>query len=199
MHNSHNEKYDDITGILLAGGKSRRMGVDKALIEIDGKTMFANSLMLLRQYFKTVMIAGDRPDLAANDLLTIPDIYPGSALGGLYTGLCSAKTSWVFVMPCDMPYPDARILKLLVECRHGYDAIVPLTPEGFEPVFALYHKRCLPLMETMLQRGQYRIYDIYQYVKVNFLDWHHLPNGWQRSLLDLNTPEQLARIRKDQE
>ena len=145
------------------------------------------------------MVAGDRPDLAGDGLTVLPDIYPGSALGGLFTGLYSARTEWIFVMPCDLPYPDARIVKLLVDCRNGYDAIVPRTPEGYEPVFALYHKRCLPYMEGLIRRGQYRIFDFYQHVNIHYFDWQHLPEGWQRSLLNLNTPDQLARIKKDQE
>ncbi len=197
MHISHETHMEDITGVLLAGGKSRRMGYDKACIEIGGQTLFSRSLDLLRRYFQTVFIAGDRPDLASPGLLVIADIYPGSALGGLYTGLRSAKTEWIFVAPCDMPYPDARILELLVTRRNGYDAVVPRIPAGYEPVFALYHKRCLPQMEELLQKGQYRIYDFYQRINVLFLDWHELPEGWQRSLLNINTPDQLARLRKD--
>jgi molybdopterin-guanine dinucleotide biosynthesis protein A len=197
MHISHDTHMEDITGVLLAGGKSLRMGYDKARIEVGGQTLFSRSLDLLRRYFQTVFIAGDRPDLASPGLPVIADIYPGSALGGLYTGLRSAKTEWIFVAPCDMPYPDARILELLVTRRYGYDAVVPRIPAGYEPVFALYHKRCLPQMEELLQTGQYRIYDFYQRINILFLDWHELPEGWQRSLLNINTPDQLARLRKD--
>jgi molybdopterin-guanine dinucleotide biosynthesis protein A len=197
MHISHNALMDDITGVLLAGGKSRRMGYDKARIMVGGQTLFCRSLDLLRRHFQAVFIAGDRPDLAPPDLPVIADIYPGSALGGLYTGLRSAKTEWIFVAPCDMPHPDARILELLVSRRNGYDAVVPRTPEGYEPVFALYHKRCLPQMEAMLQQGQYRIYDFYQRINIHFLDWHELPGDWQRSLLNINTPDQLARLREE--
>lgn len=198
MHISHNDETGSITGVLLAGGKSRRMGYDKAAIEVDGQTLFAKSLALLRQYFQAVFIAGDRPDLAGPDLPAIDDLYPGSALGGLFTGLHAAKTDWIFVAPCDMPYPDARILELLVSRRNGYDAVVPRTPAGYEPVFALYHKRCLPQMESMLRQGQFRIYDFYQRINIHFVDWHELPEDWQRGLLNINTPDQLARIREEQ-
>jgi len=189
---THNEIYDDITGVLLAGGKSRRMGVDKACIEINGITLFSNSLKLLRQYFKVVMISGNRPDLAVDGLLVIPDIYTGSALGGLFTGLHHAETDWIFVAPCDMPYPDSRILELLVNQRNGFDAVVPQTPHGYEPVFALYHKRCLRHMEEMLQKQQFRIYDFYQRINISYLKWHQMPDGWERALMNINTLDHLA-------
>ena len=198
MQISHNEFIKDTTGVLLAGGKSLRIGYDKTGIEISGQSLLSRSLDLLRHYFSSVLIAGDRPDLAMDDIPAIPDIYPGSALGGLYTGLKSAHTDWIFVAPCDMPYPDPRILELLLKLRNGYDAVVPRTPQGYEPVFALYHKSCLPHMKSMLQQGQYRIYDFYQSINVHYLEWQHMPEGWERSLLNINTPEQLEQLQKEQ-
>jgi len=198
MHIPHNESKNDTTGVLLAGGKSLRMGQDKARIEINGKPLLSRSLKLLRRHFPSVLIAGDRPDLATADIPAIPDIYPGSALGGLYTGLKSAQTNWIFVAPCDMPYPDVKILELLLMHRNDADAVVPKTPQGYEPVFALYHKNCLPHMEEMLQHGQYRIYDFYQRIKVHYLDWSQMPTGWERSLRNINTPEQLEQLQKEQ-
>lgn len=202
MHIAHNEKlkseWTDMTGVLLAGGRSVRMGCDKARIELAGQTLVSRSLDLLRRYFSRVLIAGDRPDLAQPGIPAIPDIYPGSSLGGLHTGLRAAETDWIFVVPCDMPYPDPRILELLASRRNGFDAVVPRTPNGYEPVFALYRKRCLPIMEAMLQDGRYRIHDFYQELNVHFLDWQQLPDGWQRSLLNINTPAELARISEEQ-
>ncbi len=201
MQNTHIENlstgFEDVTGVLLAGGKSRRMGVDKALLELDGQTFFQRSLELLEQFFTNILIAGDRPDLARPGIPAIADLYSGSALGGLYTGLRAAKTDWIFVAPCDMPYPDSRIVECLLSQRSGADAVVPRTPEGYEPVFALYHKNCLAQMESMLQQNQYRIYDFYQQIAIRFLDQNELPEGWQRALININTPEQLAQLKEN--
>lgn len=200
MLNSHNDNrqqiYPDVTGVLLAGGKSRRMGQDKAVLQLDGMRLFEHSLVLLQQFFTTILIAGDRPDLSCPGIPAIPDIYPGSALGGLYTGLQAAETEWIFVIPCDMPYPDARMVSLLLSHRTGVDAVVPRTTDGYEPVFALYHKNCLLPMEQMLQQKQFRIYDFYQRIDIHYLDPPQLPDGWQHSLINLNTPDQLARIKE---
>ncbi len=198
MQYSHNEIHMDTTGVLLAGGASRRMGFDKAFVPITGKALYTRALDFLCRYFKNVIIAGDRPDLACPDIPAIPDIYPGSALGGLFTGLSAAKTDWIFVAPCDMPYPDPRILEQLLVLRNRADAVVPRTPVGFEPVFALYHKNCLPHMEAMLRNSQFRIFDFYQKIRVQYLDWHKMPGDWQRSLLNINTPEQLAQLQRGQ-
>ena len=199
MQNTHTETYPDVTGVILAGGKSRRMGTDKAHLKLSGHSLFELSLELLQTFFSTIIIAGDRPDLARPGILSIADIYPGSALGGLHNGLQAATTDWIFVAPCDMPYPDARIVKTLLQNRDAVDAVVPRTTAGYEPVFALYHKNCLPQMEAMLQHNQFRIYDFYQRIPIRYLDPPDLPEGWQRSLLNINTPEQLALIEKEKQ
>lgn len=201
MQNSHNDTtsmiFPDVTGVLLAGGKSRRMGQDKALVKLKGQTLFERTLDILQQFFPTIIIAGDRSDLARPDIPAIADIYPGSALGGLHTGLKSAQTEWIFVAPCDMPYPDPLIVRRLLENRKGVDAVVPRTPQGYEPVFALYHKNCLPQMEQMLRNNQLRIYDFYQQIAIRFIDPPQLPDRWQRSLININTPEQLAQLEEN--
>lgn len=197
MQTTHNDKYPDVTGVILAGGKSRRMGTDKARLELSGLTLFERSLQLLQSFFATVVIAGDRPDLASPEVPAIPDLYPGSALGGLHTGLVTATTDWIFVAPCDMPYPDARIIEVLLDNRSGVDAVVPKTAAGYEPVFALYHKNCLPQMEAMLEQSQFRIYDFYQRIAIRYLEPPNLPDGWQRALININTPEQLTQIKKE--
>lgn len=202
MQNPHNEekpadRYPDVTGVLLAGGQSRRMGQDKALLKFNGQPLFERSLALLHRFFSKVIIAGDRPDLAGPDIPAVQDRYPGSALGGLHTGLKTAQTDWICVAPCDMPFPDGRIIERLLAQRNGFDAVVPRTPEGYEPVFALYHKNCLAQMEEMLRRNQFRIYDFYQRINIRYLDPPELAAGWQRALLNVNTPRDLARIKEE--
>ena len=127
MHSSHIAfpplNYPDVTGVLLAGGQSRRMGRDKALIVLDNEPLFSRTLNLLQRYFPNVLIAGDRADLERPGVPAIADTYPGSALGGLHTGLSSAQTDWIFVAPCDMPYPDGQLVELLLQQRNGVDAV----------------------------------------------------------------------------
>lgn len=172
------------------------MGRDKARLQLSGQSMFDRALAMMQSLFARVIIAGDRPDLSTPEVPAIADIYPGSALGGIHTGLVSAQTDWVMIAPCDMPYPDRGIAEALLQCRNGYDAVVPRTPSGFEPVFALYHKNCLPCMTDMLEQGNLRIYAFYQNINIRYLTAAEMPHGWQRSLCNLNTPEDLARARK---
>ena len=78
----------DITGVILVGGKSRRMGRDKAFLDVAGKSLFERVLEVFRESFDRIVLVGDREErFAAYGLPVLPDIYPGSSLGGLYTGL----------------------------------------------------------------------------------------------------------------
>lgn len=203
MHISHiaapvtSKPYADVTGVILAGGRSRRMGQDKATLEVAGATLFDRTLTMLCGLFPRVLIAGDRPDLTRPEVPCVPDIYPGSALGGIHGALSAASTPWIFVVPCDLAYPDPELVRFILGHRDGCDIVLPRTPSGLEPVFALYHRNCLPAMEEMLARGDYRIYDFYDQVHVCYLDAAILPAGWQRALLNLNTPEDLRRMDKE--
>jgi len=191
------ELVPDVTGVILAGGLSRRMGRDKATLEVAGEPLFERVLGLFRRFFPRNVIAGDRPDLARPGVPCFPDRYPGSALGGLYTGLLAAETPYIFVAACDMPSPDPALLRTILARRHGYDIVVIRTPSGLEPLFALYGKGCLVPMQALLEAGNFRIYDFYPEVRVCYLGPAELPAGWERALRNVNTPEELQRFEGD--
>ena len=190
--------FDDVTGVLLAGGQSQRMGRDKATLPVGGVPLYRRGLTVLQGLFGQVLIAGDRPDLAEGGVLCHRDIYPGSSLGGLYTGLLRATTPYICVVACDMPSPDPVLIRTLLSFRHGFDVVVPRTPAGLEPLFAIYGKGCLGPMEELLRQGRYRIYDFYDQVRVRYVEAEELPTGWQHALRNVNTPADMASIKEEQ-
>ncbi len=190
--------YPDVTGVLLAGGKSRRMGRDKAALIVAGKTMADRMLEWLQNHFPQTLIAGDRPDLARPGIAYHPDIYTGSSLGGLHNGLLHAHTEWIFAVACDMPFPDTRLLAPMLEQRDKASAVVLKTEDGFEPLFALYHKSCLSHLEHLLQEQKFRIQGFFELISVTALDPSHYIDDWQKALSNLNTPEDLQRVEQEQ-
>ena len=172
------------------------MGVDKATLEIRGETLFERQLNVVCEVFSHVLIAGDRPDLARPDVPSIPDLYPGSALGGLYTGLVNAGTPFIFAAPCDMPYPDAGLIRCIASHRKmGCDAVVPRTNAGAEPLFALYSRSCLPAMKDLLTANRFRILDLYERIDVLYIDESTLPPGHCKALMNINNRKDLERAR----
>lgn len=189
--------FPDVTGVILAGGRSRRMGRDKATLEIGGKPLIEGIIELFGRLFPKTLIAGDRPDLARPNLPAYADTYPGSALGGLHTGLVHAETPYIFVAACDMPFVDEGVIRALLERRGGYDVILPGTPEGLEPLIACYGQDCLPVIRRQLQTGNFRILDIYPELRMRVVGPGELPDNWRSALTNINTPTDLANAVRD--
>ncbi len=184
---------NDVTGVILAGGRSSRMGRDKATLEIGGTSLFENIAGVFSALFASSLIAGDRPDLSRPDLPAFADEFPGSALGGLYTGLKHADTPYIFVSACDMPFVDATLIRSLAEQRHRYDVVLPQTPAGLEPLFACYSKNCMEIMRRQLEDGNFRILDIYPQLRVRIVTEDELPENWQKALTNINTPQDYSK------
>lgn len=187
----------DITGIILVGGKSRRMGRDKAFLEVEGKPLFEIILELFRESFERVLLVGNRAErFAGYGLPVVPDLYPGSSLGGLYTGLHESETDHVFVSSCDLPFPSAEVLRYLCSLKEGFDAVVPSTKYGYEPLFALYSKNCLAPIKALLDRGEFCAYAYYPEIRVRYVPPEELAplDRDGRAFINVNTPEEFAKI-----
>jgi molybdopterin-guanine dinucleotide biosynthesis protein A len=191
------DTFGEITGVILVGGKSRRMGKDKAFLEISGRPILERVLQIHRDRFQRILLVGDRGErFAGYGLPVLEDIFPGCSLGGLYTGLYHAQTEYIFVSPCDLPYPNREILDLVCSLREGNDAVVPATERGFEPLFTLYGKKCLNPMRDLLESGSRRISDFYPRVRTRYVSDAELSPLDREgiSFMNVNTPEEFARL-----
>ncbi|WP_455376868.1 molybdenum cofactor guanylyltransferase [Petrachloros mirabilis] len=186
----------DVTGLLLAGGKSRRMGTDKRFLHVGDRTLFERTLHALRIVFPevVVVIAQDSEPLDA-PVPVLRDVIPNcGTLGGLFTGLKLAKTPYVFVVACDMPFLEPRVIEAFIERRGDADVLMAKA-HGLQPMHAVYGKRCLPVMEDMLKTRELRIQHIIQspLLKIRLLEEQDLqqidPSG--KSFVNVNTPSDL--------
>lgn len=187
----------DITGVILIGGKSRRMGQDKAFLKVAGKSLFERVLAVFKENFAQIVLVGDRAErFFGYGLPVVADIYPGSSLGGLYTGLYHAKTDYVFVSSCDLPFPNAEVLEYLCSLKDGFDAVVTRMPYGYEPLFALYSKSCLVPIKTHLDSGDCCAYAFYPQIRVRYVAYEELArfDRDKRAFLNVNTPEEFANV-----
>ncbi len=188
---------EDVTGVILVGGKSRRMGADKALLRVDGRTLTEIVVEAVRLVVPRVILVGGPAERFADLGLPVhPDVYPGSALGGLYTGLLAAGTRHIFAVACDMPFPDVALIRHLLSLREGHDVVVPRRGGLVEPLFAVYSRRCQGPMKSLLEAGNYRIYDFFADVRTLYVDEGDLErlhvDG--ASFANVNTPEEYRRI-----
>lgn len=190
-----NSLCSDITGVILVGGKSRRMGRDKAFMIIEDLPVIERIIGVMRGCFKDLLLVGDRPErFESYGLPVAPDIYPGSSLGGLYTGLHTAATNRIFVTSCDIPFPNPALIRLICAETAPYDAVIPATHGGLEPLFAWYRKTCLPSMQAALEDGNYRITGLLRQLQIKTIASEQLMqiDTTGRALLNINTPEEYA-------
>ena len=191
----------DVTGVLLAGGKSRRMGQDKRLLSVGDETLYTRSLSVLRAIFErvVVVVAQDSP-LVASDAPVLRDVIPHcGSLGGLYTGLKEARTQWVFAVACDMPFLDPGTIRHFTSLKGEGDMIMAKLRNGFQPMHALYHRNCLPIIESLIHAQDFKIHRLADHpaLRVRVVTPEELsrldPEG--RSFYNVNTPDDLAAAR----
>jgi molybdopterin-guanine dinucleotide biosynthesis protein B/molybdopterin-guanine dinucleotide biosynthesis protein len=185
----------NVTGVILAGGQSRRMGRDKALLPVGGVPLVWRVADCLCRIFSNVILVGSRPERFAQlGLPVIPDLQPGSALGGIHAALRHETGRGIFVAPCDLPFPSAPLICHLLSLAPGHDVVVPRSPRGLEPLFAYYGPGCLGPVEELLAAGNLRIFDFYPRVRTLEVDLATLPglDPDGRAFININTPADLA-------
>lgn len=161
-----------MTGIVLAGGKSSRMGVNKAFIEFGDRRLIEATVACLKALFPEVLIiANDPPLYAYLGVKIISDLIPDSgSLGGIYTGLSVASYPTCFFVACDMPFLNAELIKCLVREAEGWDAVVPRVKGELQPLHAVYAKSCLPLIKESIDASVLKIARFFPKAKVKIIE-----------------------------
>ena len=198
------DQLKSITSVLLAGGRSRRMGRDKRFIELDGRTLFERTLSVLEKLFPEVVVVvaeltPDLPKLGRHRV--VRDIIPDCAsLGGLYSGLFHAAQPRAFAVACDMPFLNEAIIRRLIELGAGADVVMVQLATGVQPMHALYSKSCLPPMRKMIDAGNLKIQQLIEApeLQVRLVEEQELQGTQDQflSFLNVNTPGDLELARK---
>jgi molybdopterin-guanine dinucleotide biosynthesis protein A len=188
-----------VTGVLLAGGRASRMGGrDKAFAAVDGEPIAVRTLRIFRDLFPQVLVATNRPErFRPLDVETVADVFPGCGpLAGVHAAMQRAAHPHVFVAACDMPGLDADVIRFLLDRIGDADAVVPRWDHDIEPLHAVYAVRLLPLVEETLRAGRHAMREFLPRVRVDYVAEDELKRirGTARSMLNVNTPEELAAV-----
>lgn len=148
-----------MTGIILSGGKSSRMGENKAFVELGGERLLDRTITLFRDLFDEIILVTNDPRAYLDlDLTIVTDIIPGKgALGGIYSGLFFARSERAFVAPCDMPFLDRAFIAWMLSQADDCDVLVPAPADGLQPLHAVYSRRCLPAMKKLIDDDRLQI------------------------------------------
>jgi molybdenum cofactor guanylyltransferase len=150
-----------VAAFVLAGGKSSRMGADKALLEIAGEPLIVRTVKLASTVANPVRVVGGADKFTALRLAALEDDHPGDGpLGGIATALRATSHEWNLILACDLPYLTHRWLEHLVERARSSqaDAVVPATRhQNYEPLCAMYRKRCAHDAASAVAAGNLKV------------------------------------------
>ncbi len=161
------------SAVILAGGKSSRMGKDKSLLPINGVPMIQHIYSQLAPYFKEILVATDNTKLF--DFLDIKIVNDHETcrgpLAGISAGLEASKYDINFMVACDIPDIDIKTVCMMIKEAEGYDGVIPTTKGGYmEPMFAIYRKCMLPAVRQTLLCGENKILKVFPYCNIKYMN-----------------------------
>ena len=181
-----------ITGIILAGGKSSRMGRDKSFIRLGNKELIGVVIDKLEALFKDLIIVTNNPPRYQKYALrTVTDVLKGRGpLGGIYAGLLASDSPYNFVVACDMPNLNPELIKYMIKEKNGFDVVVPHLKKGYEALFAVYSKSCIMPIYEAIRSENLRVRDFFKKVNVRELKEGEIKRFGSPDILfmNINTP-----------
>ena len=191
-----------MTGVIIAGGKSRRLGIDKRFLEIGGRPCIQRVIDAYQGLFKEVLIVADAPEpFMSLGAKVVVDLIPERAtLGGLYTGLHFAAHDRVFAAASDMPWLSPAAIRVVLDQAMSGDIVIPDLAGKLQPMHAVYAKTCLPLLRSLVEAGRLKVQDLCMSPQLRV---HRIPEAAfrdvdpeLRSFFNINTPADLAKAKK---
>ena len=194
----------NISCIILAGGKSTRLGHDKVLETVGNTSLLEQVISRIDPLSKEIIIvtAKERTftQLASRPKVkVVSDIFPGQgSLGGIYTGLVKSDSFYNLVVAADMPFVNTSLLRYMIGICEGFDFVLPRVNGLFEPLHAIYSKNCITPIESILNEGKKVIVELFKYVKVKYVEADEVDkfDPQHLSFFNINTKEELELAKK---
>jgi molybdopterin-guanine dinucleotide biosynthesis protein A len=192
-------RYDNVTGVILAGGRSSRMGSNKALLPYRGGRFIEVISRQLAELFREVIVVTNHPDqYAFVPFRKVSDTFPGMGpLAGIHAGLAASSGDAAFVVACDMPYLNPLLIRRLVRNAGSGRVVIPESPHGPEPLHAVYGKECLDEIQVSLAAGETRIRSFFGRSSVLTIPASEVARYDPdfRSFCNINTPQEYFTMR----
>jgi molybdopterin-guanine dinucleotide biosynthesis protein A len=178
---------------ILVGGKSLRLGFDKAFLRLGDEYVSERLVRLMASMFSSVcFIASTKRPLPVKDVKVYYDREPGlGPLGGLLTALLNSEHDYTFIVPCDLPFIQPRLIELLWRQNTDAEIIIPFYNDHMEPLAAFYHKKCIPHIEQALYRSERHMLSFHAnlFVQKFALQTFFTKAEIERMLFNINFPE----------
>ncbi len=187
------------SAVIVAGGLNSRMGGDnKAFLKIGNTTILNRLIHTLQELFDEIVLVTRNPqDYWGYPVRIVTDIYQDRcSLTGIHSGLYHSTNDFAFVVPCDAPFLQSAVIKLLLGAIElEKDIVIPHHEGYYEPLCAVYSKRCLSFIEAQLAKKNYRIFEFFKHVNVKEITSEQINtvDPERLSFFNVNTPDTLAR------
>ncbi|HUW06913.1 MAG TPA: molybdenum cofactor guanylyltransferase [Williamwhitmania sp.] len=178
-----------VTGIILAGGKSSRFGVDKGLFPYLGKPMVEYAINLLRPLCAELLIITNNPkDYTFTGLKLVEDLHKGlGPLAGIHSGLLASRNSYNLVIGCDLPELHSDLFRVLLNHKEGHQVVMPIHNGLKESMASYFHRSSIPIVEEALHNNRLKIFDAIVPLKTLFLDVVGMPFYSENLFTNINT------------
>lgn len=188
-----------ITGIIVAGGKSSRMGFDKGMSVFRGKKFIDYTLTALLPNVDEVIIIANNTHYDYLGYPVYEDVVKNCGpLGGIYTGLLKSKTEKNFVISCDMPFVSKETIAYIISKVDESEITVPVHDEQLEPLCAVYSKACTETIKQLVDKKIWKLQDALRYFKTNYIYAADTEFLSAKNFININTPEELKKYGNDE-
>ncbi len=183
-----------MTGIVLSGGENKRMGADKAFLKVGGIPMIERVLRSLKEVFQDIIIVTNAPDrYAGYGVMVVTDVFDKRGpLTGIHSGLLRSSDEYNFVVACDMPFLNPRLIAYMAGLAEGYDIVVPKIAGLVEPLHGVYNRKLVSFIEERIGQGQRRIQELFGALTVRYVAEQEIDrfDPARTSFKNLNTPQE---------
>lgn len=186
-----------VTGLVLAGGKSERMGRPKAFLPFQGTSMIEHVLGIMRGLFNEIFLVANEPaEFETLGVDVVKDILPyRGPLGGILSGLLVSSNPHAFVIACDMPLMQKRMMREIASRRHGNDVVVLAHHQGIEPLVGVYSKNCIKQLEESLFAGDVSVQDFLGGLKAEIFQYKdEASKDILPPYFNIDTPQDYSRV-----
>lgn len=178
-----------LSGYILAGGKSSRMGTDKALLSVQEEPMLKRMIRLLEPFCQSIAISGNNPGYSDFNIEMVADIYTGCGpISGIISSLKHSSTEWNLLVSVDVPFMNETFIAHLISHIGNYDCIIPRHDGGIEPLMGLYNKKIMPVVEEMINQGDYKLMRLLSKLNVQYVNCNDMIKQFPRLFVNINFP-----------
>lgn len=171
------------------------MGTDKALLELEGKTLLHRAVEFCSSFCNEIRISSNIPEHKVEGCKRIPDeIIDCGPIGGIYSCLKQSNNDWNFVLSVDAVFVEKEFVKEMMKQTEDFDAIIPVHARGKEPLIALYHRKTAETIFRQIKKENYRLTDLLDLINTRWFDAQKWVEKKPRIFHNLNRPDDLAGI-----